>query len=212
MRPPGCSGRGRSSRGLQLQVARTDEGDLPEPRDYAFAVALGSGATARGDGPPWVADEIEWLRAADAAGLPILGICFGAQALAAALGGSVHRLPKPEIGWVTVETRDPDRLPAGPGWPGTRTASRSRRSPTSSRATPSACRRSATAATSPLQFHPEVTPAIVADWAADDHGDLERAGTRREDLEMPAGVPAAAEILFDGFAARAGLAGVASRA
>ena len=56
-----------------------------------------------------------------------------------------------------------------------------------------------------------MTPAIVADWARNDHGDLERAGTREEDLATPACAAAAATILFDGFAARAGLAAVASR-
>ena len=87
---------------------------LPDPRDADFAVALGSGATATGSGPEWVEREIEWLRAADAAALPVLGICFGAQALAAALGGCVHRARTPELGWVTVETADAEHVPAGP--------------------------------------------------------------------------------------------------
>ncbi len=207
--PAGLLGPWAESRGLQLQVARTDERDLPEPRDYAFAVALGSGATARGDGPSWVAEEIEWLRAADAAGLPILGICFGAQALASALGGSVHRLPKPEVGWVTVETSDPDRLPAGPwmAWheDGFTLPPLAYELASNAFGVQAFCHCRHLA----VQFHPEVTPAIVADWAENDHGDLERAGTRREDLEMPADVSAAAGVLFDAFAARAG---VASRA
>ena len=64
-----------------------------------------------------------------------------------------------------------------------------------------------------VQFHPEVTPAIVADWAEDDHGDLERAGDRGARISRrPRASQAAAEILFDGFAARAGLAAIASRA
>jgi GMP synthase-like glutamine amidotransferase len=112
--PPGLLGEWAARRGLELHTVRADREEFPEPRDYAFVVALGSGATARGEGPPWVQTTIEWLRAADAAALPVLGICFGAQALAAALGGSVHRLDKPEVGWIMVDSRDPDRLPAGP--------------------------------------------------------------------------------------------------
>ena len=37
----------------------------------------------------WVGAEVAFLRAAHDAGVPVLGICFGGQALAAALGGRV---------------------------------------------------------------------------------------------------------------------------
>jgi sialic acid synthase SpsE len=67
-----------------------------------------------------------------------------------------------------------------------------------------------------VQFHPEVTPQIIADWAANDHGDLKRAGTTLEALQAATRrhsehAAHAAERLFDGFAARAGLVAVASR-
>src|SRR5262249_26279100 len=55
-----------------------------------------------------------WLRAADAAGVPVLGVCFGAQALAAAFGGRVEKAPHKEIGWTMVDTADPALVPAGP--------------------------------------------------------------------------------------------------
>jgi GMP synthase-like glutamine amidotransferase len=199
-------------RGLALTTVRSDQNDLPEPTQFAFAIALGSGATARGDGPPWVARQIEWLRAADAKGIPVLGICFGAQTLAAALGGSVHRLPKPEVRWMHVQTEDPDRLPAGPwlawhedGFTLPPLAYELARNEFGVQAF-CHCRHLA------VQFHPEVTAAIVARWAKTDHGDLERAGTPRAALATPPGAAAAAEILFDGFAARAGLQPLASRA
>ncbi len=204
--PPGLLGEWAARRGLELHTVRADREEFPEPRDYAFVVALGSGATARGEGPPWVQTTIEWLRAADAAALPVLGICFGAQALAAALGGSVHRLDKPEVGWIMVDSRDPDRLPAGPwmAWheDGFTLPPLAYELASNAFGVQAFCHGRHLA----VQFHPEVTPAIVADWAANDHGDLARAGTRREDLEMPAGAPAAAEVLFDGFTARAAVA------
>ena len=191
--PAGLLGEWARKRDIELTLVRADEHDAyPDPRDPDFVVALGSGATAAGGGPDWVEAEIEWLRAADAAALPVLGICFGAQALAAALGGSVHRLEKPEVGWVTVETRDPERLPAGPwmawhedGFTLPPLAYEIARNAFGVQAF-CHCRHLA------VQFHPEVTPAIVRDWTVDDHGDLELAGIRREDLEMPAGVAAAA--------------------
>jgi GMP synthase-like glutamine amidotransferase len=204
-------------RQIALHVVRTDLGDpYPDPRDPDFVVALGSGATAAGGGPDWVEEEIEWLRAADAAALPILGICFGAQALAAALGGCVRKLERPEVGWVSVDTLDADRLPSGP-WLAWHEDSFTL-PPLAYELASNAfgvqafchCRHLA------VQFHPEVTPAIVNDWADDDHGDLERAGSTREALDdatrRHAGAAArAAETLFDGFAARAGLVAVASR-
>jgi len=51
---------------------------------------------------PWLAGELELLAAAVAAGLPVLGVCLGAQLLAAALGARVYRGERPEIGSGTV--------------------------------------------------------------------------------------------------------------
>jgi GMP synthase-like glutamine amidotransferase len=62
----------------------------------------------------WIGEELDWLRAADAAGIPVLGICFGAQALTAALGGQVEHAGRSEVGWTTIETFDPDLIEAGP--------------------------------------------------------------------------------------------------
>ena len=44
----------------------------------------------------------------------MLGICFGGQALAAALGGHVESAPEGEIGWCDVRTTRPDVVPEGP--------------------------------------------------------------------------------------------------
>jgi GMP synthase-like glutamine amidotransferase len=213
--PAGLLNGWATRRGFELVTARADESELPAHDGYAFAVALGSGATATGSGPEWVQHEIDWLRGADAAGLPVLGICFGAQALAAALGGSVYRLPKPEVGWVSVESRDTDRLPTGPwmAWheDGFTLPPLAYELASNAFGVQAFCHCRHLA----VQFHPEVTEAIVEDWARNDHADLERAGVTREDVAPgPHSERAAraAEILFDGFAARAGLVAVASRA
>jgi GMP synthase-like glutamine amidotransferase len=66
------------------------------------------------DPDPWIAEELAWLRGADQAGVPVLGICFGAQALCAALGGRVEAMEDKEIGWFTVDSADEDAVPAGP--------------------------------------------------------------------------------------------------
>lgn len=51
---------------------------------------------------PYLADEIAAIRARIAAGAPLLGVCLGAQLIAAALDCAVFRGPAPEIGWHPV--------------------------------------------------------------------------------------------------------------
>ncbi len=59
---------------------------------------------------PFLQAEQELIRKAADRGVPVLGICLGAQLVAAALGARVYRGPQKEIGWYAVErveTRDP---------------------------------------------------------------------------------------------------------
>jgi GMP synthase-like glutamine amidotransferase len=60
----------------------------------------------------WLAAEKVFIAAAIGAGKPVLGICLGAQLIAAALGGTVSKGPQPEIGWYPVEL-----TPEGRGLP-----------------------------------------------------------------------------------------------
>jgi GMP synthase-like glutamine amidotransferase len=124
------------------------------------------------------------LRAAAAAEVPVLGLCWGGQALAAALGGVVAPAPQPERGWLAIESHD-RTIPSGP-WlhyhydmfsvpPG---ATEVARTPVG----PSAYRIGAHLG---LQFHPEATPAIGEIWghadpdlSLDEVRALARAGTR----------------------------------
>jgi GMP synthase-like glutamine amidotransferase len=127
----------------------------------------------------WIGDELAWLRAADAAGVPVLGICFGAQALTAALGGRVEAAPRQEIGWTAVETLDPGLVEAGP-WlefhgdqcllpAGARLLAR----------TPVCAQAFAIGRHLGVQFHPEVDAAQVSRWL-DDGG---RAEAEREGVD-----------------------------
>ena len=90
-----------------------DGGPLPAFDGADHIVVLGAVSSVN-DPDPWIAAELAWLRAADQAGVPVLGICFGAQALCAAFGGRIEAMGRREIGWTTVDSPDHDVVPAGP--------------------------------------------------------------------------------------------------
>lgn len=62
----------------------------------------------------WLLPQMEWLKSAHDREIPILGVCFGGQVMAKVLGGSVEKSPRPEIGWIEIESDRPDIVPAGP--------------------------------------------------------------------------------------------------
>jgi GMP synthase-like glutamine amidotransferase len=102
------------ARGAELDVHLfPGGGPLPALSGVDHVVLLGA-APSVNDDLPWIAEELAWLRQADADRVPVLGICFGSQALCAALGGQVEQSPRKEIGWTTLETLHPDLVPAGP--------------------------------------------------------------------------------------------------
>jgi GMP synthase (glutamine-hydrolysing) len=66
---------------------------LPDPRAFAGAVVTGSSAMVT-DRAAWSERTAEWLREVVAVGVPLLGICYGHQLLAHALGGTVENSPQ----------------------------------------------------------------------------------------------------------------------
>jgi GMP synthase (glutamine-hydrolysing) len=66
---------------------------------------------------PWLRDEIRLIEDAAKSNLPVLGVCLGAQIVAAALGAKVDRNPAgKEIGWHPIRLHDSakdDRLMRG---------------------------------------------------------------------------------------------------
>jgi GMP synthase-like glutamine amidotransferase len=92
------------------------EGPLPDPGAADHLVVLGAIPSVYDNGAArgWITQELAWLRQADEAGVPVFGICFGAQALCAALGGQVVAAARKEVGWTLVDSLDPARIPVGP--------------------------------------------------------------------------------------------------
>src|SRR4051794_7013944 len=84
--PPGVFGQWLAARGLEAEVVVADRDPLPtQPERYAAIASLGSLESAGAADVPWVAEQIALLRGAVAADVPVLGLCFGGQALSVAL-------------------------------------------------------------------------------------------------------------------------------
>ena len=95
--------------GLELDVVRPWAGDdLPERVTHDALVVMGGPQTAYDEtSAPWLGETKELLRRAVADGVPVFGVCLGAQLLAEATGGTVERGDDgPELGAALVAKRD----------------------------------------------------------------------------------------------------------
>ncbi len=82
--------------GAAFVVAQVHEGDAAPPADGVDGYLLTGSPVGVYDGHDWIGPLFETVRAAAAAKTPQVGICFGHQAIAAALGGRVEKSDK---GW-----------------------------------------------------------------------------------------------------------------
>jgi GMP synthase (glutamine-hydrolysing) len=76
-------------------------GHLPDAFDFDGVVITGSSSSVYWD-EPWIDALVDWVAEADARDLPILGVCYGHQVLAEALGGTVADMDGYEIGYREV--------------------------------------------------------------------------------------------------------------
>lgn len=175
---------------------------MPDPRGFAFVASLGSIRSATALEPAWIPGEVAALRRAVEEDIPVLGLCFGGQALSVALGGGADPLPRAEIGWIPVESRDRS-VPRGP-WlqyhselmrvpPGARELARSPVGPAVFRIGPHMG----------TQFHPEADAALADLWARKDPK-LAEAGLTPDDVAAQSAAHAEAArahafALFDGW-------------
>lgn len=90
-------------RAMPYTIVDVAEGQLPAAGRYRALAVLGSSRSAYETDEPWIRAEHDFVRGCIAAGAPVLGICFGAQLLALVLGGDVHRMAQPELGWYDIE-------------------------------------------------------------------------------------------------------------
>ena len=109
-------------------------------------------------------------------GVPLLGICYGGQLMSHALGGSVETADRVEIGWYEFISDDPALAPPGPWFEyhiDKFTAPPNAEILASSPAGPQAYRLGRMLA---LQFHPEVSPAIIRRWGSTADDDAKQYG------------------------------------
>jgi len=175
---PGLLARALDESRLPVRSVRADRGEsVPRGASGAAAIIILGGPMGvyEGDRFPHVKDEIALAADALRLGLPILGVCLGAQVLAAAAGARVYRGPAQEIGWfptaLTAAGRADPIVGLLPGeamvfhWHGdtfdpppgaTLLASSRLYEQQAFRLSPRAWG---------VQFHPEITEAMVDDWA-----------------------------------------------
>ncbi len=88
---------------IPWQLVAIDAGEpVPESIDGCSGLVLMGGPMSVNDDLPWIGQELALIRAAQAAGLPVLGHCLGGQLISKALGGAVTANPVKEIGWYPV--------------------------------------------------------------------------------------------------------------
>lgn len=103
---PGTLGAAIEARGWKLETVALYAGTrLPEDaQEYQAVIVMGGPMGVYDEAAyPFLRDEHRFLTRVLAQGVPLLGICLGAQLLAKALGARVYRNPQQEIGWDTVE-------------------------------------------------------------------------------------------------------------
>ena len=152
----------------QVDILRIDlEEGVPDPREYQLIAFLGAEFAAFDDSVPFVQRESELIREAARHDVPMLGLCFGGQLMARALGGKSFRSKRPEIGWLQVRTNDAELISEGPWFewhsdsftlpPGAQLIADTDVGPQAY----------VVGSSLGLQFHPEVTPEIVDGWIRD---------------------------------------------
>ena len=189
-----------SERGLvPLVIQANGARELPAPESLRMAVVAGAGRFGAPADRAQLDAELDWLRSADRAGVPILGIGHGARALASALGGGVEQAERGHRGWALVDTSAPHIIPGGPwlAWqhdeirlpPGAELLAHNRLGPQAFKV----------GRHLGVQFHPGATPRSVASWMSSDREALDFHDTLTVTARDHTAVATCARRLFSAF-------------
>src|SRR5437667_10851534 len=112
---PGVFADAFRSRGVELDSWLRAETESPPrtPYDYDAVLTFGGAMHAdHDDRHPWLEEEKALLSDLLERGVPLLGVCLGAQLLAEAAGAPPRPASQPEIGWHEAEgTAEGERGP-----------------------------------------------------------------------------------------------------
>ncbi len=84
---------GEPTQSLACVNAQLERQQWPDAREFDGVLITGSGSMVS-DREPWSERAATWLATCHEQGVPMLGICYGHQLLAHALGGVVHNNPR----------------------------------------------------------------------------------------------------------------------
>jgi len=193
---PGTLGVFLEEEGAEIETVRLDRGEkVPgQAEGIDLVVSMGGPMNVYEDGQyPFLAEEARFILSAMKAGVPVIGICLGAQIIARACGAAVFPAPVKEVGWSTVTiTEEGHRDALFDGVPGEIPVLQWHEDTFD---LPGGGTLLATAADCPnqafrvgsalgLQFHLEVDAALLGDWFADSP-QKEEILARYEELRIP---------------------------
>lgn len=209
---PGLIGEAFEKRGFDIDVVMMDETTAsPSLEGYDVMVILGSKCAVYDHEveAAWFGRELALIGDADERSLPILGICFGAQALCRYYGGDVRRAEDGEIGWFEIEVVADVNLPRGPWFEFHFDNCTLPASAQLWATSPRAVQAFAIGNNVGVQFHPEIDEAQLKEWLASDEEDARELGLDVEGLldETARETPAArarTQELVDLFLSRVG--------
>jgi GMP synthase-like glutamine amidotransferase len=164
---PGLIGEAFVARGFELDVVMmNDNTPTPSAAGYDALLILGSSSAVYDHDveTSWFGRELGVIAEAGEFDVPVLGICFGAQALCLFHGGEVTRAPEPEIGWYVVDVEPESDIEPGPWFEFHFDHCTLPSDAQLWASTPRAVQAFAVGANVGVQFHPEIDDGQLRDW------------------------------------------------
>ena len=207
---PGYLGEAFLRRGANLTIVHLQNGEaVPDTTPYDVLLVMGGTMNVyQEDKFPWLADETRAIRAAVKRGKAVLGVCLGGQLLAKALDARVHLGTATEIGLIPITLTDAGRSdPLFEGLPSLQAVewhddtfdipSGAVGLAYSVDCASQAFRFGQRAYG--LQFHPEVSPAMLEKWIKEEAGSINRSSFQAAVSIKAAALQAQADRLVDNF-------------